>query len=251
MLITTRSQKVADKVGTTDPIALEGLKDEVFWNFFKLCVFEPGRSNNNDPKLDRIGRSIVPKLKGSPLAAKTLGRILRMNLQEEHWNTVLESELWTLKQEDTEILPALRLSYMYLPFHLKRCFSLCALYPKGYKFQKAALAEIWVAEGFVEPEGDIPVQDIGCQYFNDLLYRSLFQKVQGGYLIHDLLHDMAQKVSEFDCFIVKRRSDFQNIPPNVRHLSIVSSMDIWPFRFVGYMPFHKAPNPFLQQAFSR
>uniref|UniRef100_A0ACD5YVF8 Uncharacterized protein n=1 Tax=Avena sativa TaxID=4498 RepID=A0ACD5YVF8_AVESA len=226
MLVTTRCQKVAEKVGTRDPITLEGLKDEVFWNFFKLCVFESGSSSNNDPELERIGRSIVLKLKGSPLAAKTLGRILRMNLQAEHWNAILESELWKLKQEDTEILPALRLSYMYLPFHLKRCFSLCALYPKDYKFQKCCLAEIWVAQGFVEPQGGIPVQDIGCEYFNDLLHRSFFQKVQDEYVIHDLLHDVAQKVSEFDCFIVRRRSDFKIIPPNVRHLSILSSTDI-------------------------
>uniref|UniRef100_A0ACD5Y923 Uncharacterized protein n=1 Tax=Avena sativa TaxID=4498 RepID=A0ACD5Y923_AVESA len=226
ILVTTRSRQVADGVGTTDPIILDGLKDDIFWNFFKLCVFESGSSNNNDPELERIGRSIVPKLKGSPLAAKTLGRILRMNLQAAHWNAILESELWKLRQEDNEILPALRLSYMYLPFHLKRCFSLCALYPKDYKFQKGHLAEFWVAEGFVEPQGDIPVQDIGCEYFNDLLDRSFFQEVQSEYVIHDLLHDMAQKVSEFDCFIIKGRSDFKSIPLNVRHLSILSSADI-------------------------
>ncbi|CAM0901614.1 unnamed protein product [Alopecurus aequalis] len=226
MLVTTRCQKVADRVGTRDPITLEGLKNDVFWNFFKLCIFESGSSNNNYPELERIGRSIVPKLKGSPLAAKTLGRILRMNLQAKYWNAILESELWKLRQEENEILPALRLSYMYLPFHLKRCFSLCAVYPKDYKFQKVALAEIWVAEGFVEPQGDIPVQDIGCEYFNDLLYRSFFQEVRGGYVIHDLLHDMARKVSEFDCFILKRGSDFKSIPPNVRHLAILSSTDI-------------------------
>ncbi|KAM3214447.1 hypothetical protein ACQJBY_066755 [Aegilops geniculata] len=226
MLITTRSQQVADKVGTMDPITLEGLKDDSFWNFFKVCVFESGSSSNNDPELEHIGRRIVPKLKGSPLAAKTLGRILRMNLQVAHWNDVLESELWELSQEETEILPALRLSYMYLPFHLKRCFSFCAVYPKDDKFQKKRLAEIWVAEGFVEPQGDTPLQDIGCDYFNDLLNRSFFQEVQGEYLMHDLMHDMAQKVSEHECFIVKRKRDFPNIPHNVRHLSILSSVDI-------------------------
>uniref|UniRef100_A0ACD5WP08 Uncharacterized protein n=1 Tax=Avena sativa TaxID=4498 RepID=A0ACD5WP08_AVESA len=239
MLVTTRCQKVADKVGTRDPITLEGLKDDVFWNFFRLCVFDSGSSNNNDPELECIGRSIVHKLKGSPLAAKTLGRILRMNLKAEHWNTILESELWKLRQEETEILPALQLSYMYLPFHLKRCFSLCAVYPKDYKFQKGYLAEIWVAEGFVEPHGDIPVQDIACEYFNDLLYRSFFQEVQSGYVIHDLLHDMAQKVSEDDCFIVKRRSDFKSIPQNVCHLSILSSTDIDYSNLLGLCHFTK------------
>uniref|UniRef100_A0ACD5YD32 Uncharacterized protein n=1 Tax=Avena sativa TaxID=4498 RepID=A0ACD5YD32_AVESA len=225
MLVTTRDQKVAERVGTRDPITLDGLKDDVIWNFFKLCVFESESSKNNNPELERIGRKIVPKLKGSPLAAKTLGRILRMNLQAEHWNDVLESELWKLRQEETEILPALQLSFMYLPFHLKRCFSLCAIYPKDYKFQKGYLSEIWVAEGFVEPQGDIPVKHIGSEYFDELLYRSFFQEVQGEYVIHDLLHDMAQKVSEHDCFILKR-SDFKSIPRNIRHLSILSSADI-------------------------
>ncbi|CAM0901629.1 unnamed protein product [Alopecurus aequalis] len=239
MLITTRCQKVADRVGTRDSITLEGLKDDVFWNFFKLCVFEYGNSNNYDPMLERIGRSIVPKLKGSPLAAKTLGRILRMNFQAEYWNAILDSELWKLRQEETEILPALRLSYMYLPFHLKRCFSLCAIYPKDYKFKKVYLAEIWVAEGFVEPQGDIPVKDIACEYFNELLHRSFFQEVQGEYVIHDLLHDMAQKVSEFDCFIVNRRTDFKSIPPNVRHLSILSSTDIGYSNLLGLCRYKK------------
>ncbi|KAF7069308.1 hypothetical protein CFC21_074960 [Triticum aestivum] len=225
MLVTTRSPKVSDLVHTMEPIILEGLKDDVFWKFFKVCVFG-SESSNDFPDLELIGRTILPKLKGSPLAAKTLGRMLRDDLRTSHWNNILESELWELDQETTEIVPALRLSYMYLPFHLKRCFSFCAVYPKDKVFEKESLAEIWVAEGFVKHQGVIPVQDIGCQYFNDLLNRSFFQEVQGKYLIHDLLHDMAQKVSEDDCFIVKNNDDFKRIPQNVRHLSVLSSTNI-------------------------
>ncbi|XBH80397.1 hypothetical protein VPH35_106145 [Triticum aestivum] len=222
ILVTTRSPKVADGVGTMEPFILDGLKDDVFWNFFKLCVFG-SESSNSEPELELIGRSILPKLKGSPLAAKTLGRLLKMNLHVTHWNKILESELWELRQNETEILPALRLSYMYLPFHLKRCFSFCAVYPKDHKFEKDYLAEIWVAEGLVEPQGDIPIQDIGCQYFEDLVERSFFQKVRDTYGIHDLLYDMAQLVSEHDCFVIKNMSDFQKVPQDVRRLSILSS----------------------------
>ncbi|VAI40115.1 unnamed protein product [Triticum turgidum subsp. durum] len=221
MLVTTRSRKVADLVRTMEPIILEGLKDDEFWNFFKLCVFG-SESSNDFPELDLIGRKILPKLKGSPLAARTLGRMLRDDLRTSHWNNILDSELWELDQERTEIVPALRLSYIYLPFHLKRCFSFCAMYPKDKEFEKDNIAEIWAAEGFVKCQGVVPLQHIGCQYFNDLLNRSFFQEVQGKYLIHDLLHDMAQKVSEDDCFIVKRASDFKRIPQNVRHLSVLN-----------------------------
>uniref|UniRef100_A0ACD5V9I7 Uncharacterized protein n=2 Tax=Avena sativa TaxID=4498 RepID=A0ACD5V9I7_AVESA len=224
MLVTTRCPKVVEGVRTMKPVILEGLKDNDFWEFFRLCAFG-SESSNNDPELERIGRCILPKLKGSPLAAKTLGRILRMNLQESRWNRILESELWKLPQEATEILPALRLSYMYLPFRLKQCFSFCAVFPKDYKFRKEDLAEIWVAEGFVEPQGDHPIQDIGCQYFEDLVARSFFQKVTGGYVIHDLLHDMAQKVSEHACFILRNKNDFDKVPLNVRHIFIHPSSD--------------------------
>ncbi|KAF7083403.1 hypothetical protein CFC21_087201 [Triticum aestivum] len=224
MLVTTRCPKVTEGVRTMEPVILEGLKDDVFWNFFKSCIFG-SENSDNDPELEHIGRSILPKLKGSPLAAKTLGRMLSMDLQASHWNFILESELWELRQEQTDILPALRLSYMYLPFYLKQCFAFCAVYPKDYRFEKACLAEIWAAEGFVEPQGGVPIQNIGCQYFEDLVARSFFQKVNGGYVIHDLLHDMAQMVSEHHCFILRNKSDFDKIPQNVRHLYVLSGSE--------------------------
>ncbi|SPT20969.1 unnamed protein product [Triticum aestivum] len=224
MLVTTRCPNITKAVHTMEPVIVEGLKDDVFWNFFKLCAFG-STSSSNDPELECIGRRIVPKLKGSPLAARTLGRMLRMDHQALHWSSILESELWELKQKETEIVPALRLSYMYLPFYLKQCFAFCAVYPKDYKFEKAFLAEIWVAEGFVEPQGGVPIQDICYQYFEDLVARSFFQKVNGRYVIHDLLHDMAQKVSEHDCFILRNKSDFDKVPQNVRHLYILPSSE--------------------------
>ncbi|EMS59032.1 Disease resistance protein RGA2 [Triticum urartu] len=218
MLITTRCPKVTEAVRTVEPVILEGLKDDIFWNFFASCLFGSENSDNY-PELECIGRRILPKLKGSPLAAKTLGRMLSMDLQASHWNSILESEMWELSQEETDILPALRLSYMYLPFYLKQCFALCAVYPKDYIFGKECLAEIWVAEGFVETRAGVSVQDIGCQYFEDLVARSFFHKdVSGGYVIHDLMHDMVQKVSEHECFILRNKSDFDKVPQNVRHL---------------------------------
>ncbi|KAM3336728.1 hypothetical protein ACQJBY_030635 [Aegilops geniculata] len=222
MLVTTRSPTVAHRVCTMRPFTLHGLKDEAFWNFFKQCIFGSDQSSNNDPNLERIGMSILPKLKGSPLAAKSVGLMLRKDLRASHWNYVLGSELWELKQEKTDILPSLQLSYMYLPPHLKRCFAFCAVYPKNYRFKKHCLAEIWVAEGFVEPEGDITATDISCRYFEELVNESFFQEISGSYIIPHLLHDMAQLVSRNDCFIIREKADFGKVPPNVRHLSILS-----------------------------
>ena len=197
-----------------DPIKLDCLKEAVFWDFFKHFVFGLN-SSQIEPDLERIGRAILPKLMGSPLAAKTVGRLLQTSLDATHWENILNSELWDLPQGATDILPALRLSYIYLPPHLKRCFSFCAVYPKDHKFQKESLAEIWIAEGFVEPRVDIPIENIGLQYFDDLVNRSFFEKHRGAYVIHDLIHDMAQLVSKDECFTIKVESDFQKIPISI------------------------------------
>jgi hypothetical protein len=62
-------------------------------------------SLDKNPELENIGKRLLPKLKGSPLAAKTIGHLLRMNLKPKHWTNILNSELWELEKEKTDILP--------------------------------------------------------------------------------------------------------------------------------------------------
>ncbi|KAF6987407.1 hypothetical protein CFC21_005058 [Triticum aestivum] len=222
ILVTTRFHDVGELVGPTNNYELNGLEPKVFWDFFKSCAFG-STSSCNDQKLSelkRIGEDIIPKLKGSPLAAKTIGRLLRMELSTIHWKNIKESELWKLKQSDTDILPALRLSYLYLPQKLKRCFSICAMFPKDHKFGKDFLADIWIAQGYVEGPEEASI----C--FNALANRSFFQKPSPQspkYVIHDLMHDTAQLVSKDECFIIKHASDLDKVPSNVRHLSIFTN----------------------------
>ncbi|XP_044445640.1 putative disease resistance protein RGA1 [Triticum aestivum] len=223
ILVTTRSPEVAKLVGPMNNYELKGLKDSVFLEFFKFCAFGSKTLGNNRESLERIGEIIVPKLKGSPLAAKTIGRLLRMDLSTTHWGNIMESELWRLEQTETDILPALRLSYMYLPQKLKRCFSICAMFPKDYKFAKDFLADIWIALGYVESAQEASM----C--FDALANRSFFQKASPHsvkYVIHDLMHDTAQLVSKNECFIIKHASDLDKVPSNVRHLSIFTNGDV-------------------------
>uniref|UniRef100_A0A0D9XR33 Disease resistance protein winged helix domain-containing protein n=1 Tax=Leersia perrieri TaxID=77586 RepID=A0A0D9XR33_9ORYZ len=228
-----------------DCFPLEGLNEDVFWDFFIVQAF--GTENLcNYLDLEDIGRSIILKLKGSPLAAKTIGRLLQTNAD------YTLDELWKLEQERTDILPALRLSYMYLPPHLKRCFSFCAVYPKDYMFEKNTLVDIWLAEGFVEHTGSIPVVTVGQQYFEDLVSRSFFQKVSvtcDKYVIHDLMHDMAQLVSQDECFIIRDANDLRTIPPNVRHLSIFIKRNIRYHDLMGLCRYKKLRTLLCSKAF--
>ncbi|OAY68034.1 putative disease resistance protein RGA1 [Ananas comosus] len=135
ILTTTRSLKVADVMGTADSVFLEGLPDDSFWEFFKVCAFGYEKESVNQ-ELESIGKKIATKLKGSPLAAKTVGGLLSEKMEAKHWRTIMNSEMWKLRHGENDILPALQLSYQYLPPHLKRCFSICSFFPKDYESTK-------------------------------------------------------------------------------------------------------------------
>lgn len=117
--MTTRYDSVASVRRNDIPsYQLQTISDENCWN---LCVKHA--FNNVDPcahpRLEEIGRQIVQKCKGLPLAVKLVSSILRYHLTLEEWENVLKSDIWELPEEKNNILPALWLNYQYLPSHLK------------------------------------------------------------------------------------------------------------------------------------
>jgi len=64
-----------------------------------------------NPNLVDIGKEIVEKCRGLPLAVRTLGSSLYLNFDLERWEFVRDHEIWNLKQKKDDILPALKLSY--------------------------------------------------------------------------------------------------------------------------------------------
>ncbi|KAJ8504799.1 hypothetical protein OPV22_005687 [Ensete ventricosum] len=110
VMVTTRDLRIASIVGTMKAISLEGLEDDDYWELFKKCAFgflDP----EEHPELETIGRKIAGKLKGSPLAAKKIGSLLRTNVNKGFWRTTMESEVWELPQDDNGVLSVLRRSY--------------------------------------------------------------------------------------------------------------------------------------------
>src|SRR5262249_23470746 len=72
ILVTTRKEEVARMLGTTKLIQLEELSEQNCWLLFSQVAFF-GRGENELKVLEDIGRKIVKRCKGLPLAAKTLG----------------------------------------------------------------------------------------------------------------------------------------------------------------------------------
>ncbi|XP_072963323.1 putative disease resistance RPP13-like protein 1 isoform X2 [Typha angustifolia] len=230
VLLTTRMGKITKMMtGTMEPIFLRGLSEKNYWDFFKNCAFG-GEDPKNYNKLQDIGKKIVKKLKGSPLAAKTVGGILRNNLDDEHWEDILNSEIWELEQSQNDIMPALRLSYQHLSSHLKPCFRFCSIFHQDYEFDKEQIIYMWVALGLVRKpmKGNRRPEDIGHEYFDDLVKKSFFDcktsYAREHYVMHDLLHELAEFVSQGECFRIDESSGPKSIPTSIRHLSISNSV---------------------------
>ncbi|KAM4072706.1 hypothetical protein ACB094_11G159200 [Castanea mollissima] len=178
IIITTRSENVAT---TMHPISIHHLMqlfDEECWLLFAKHAFKNGESSENSD-IELIGRKIVCKCKGLPLAAKALGGMLQSKQDLREWNHILESDIWDLPGGESSILPALRLSYNYLLSHLKRCFAYCSIFPKDYEFLKEELVLLWMAEDLLlKPKGNGSMEEIGEQYFDELLSRSFFSTIK-------------------------------------------------------------------------
>ncbi|KAK7344658.1 hypothetical protein VNO77_14542 [Canavalia gladiata] len=221
IIVTTRSGYVASIMQTIPPYNLSELSNEDSWNLFSKHAFDYGNSSLHRSS-EKVGREIVRKCKGLPLAVKTLAGLLRSKSDRQEWYKVLNSEIWDLQDRESNILPALRLSYHYLPSHLKRCFAYCAIFPKDYEFEKEDLILLWMAEGFLQQtKRHRRIEEVGNEYFCELVSRSFFQPSRRGkscFLMHHLVNDLAQFVS--GTFSVRMEADNANeVEERTRHLS--------------------------------
>ncbi|KAG5226332.1 disease resistance RPP13 protein [Salix suchowensis] len=202
IVVTTRNEDVAKVTQTAIPsYHLKGICDEDCWQLFARHAFS-GSNSGAVSHLETSGREIARKCRGLPLAAKTLGGLLHSEGDVKVWEKISKSKMWGLSNEN--IPPALTLSYYYLPSHLKRCFAYCAIFPKGYVFEKNQVITSWMAQGFlVQSRGVEEMEEIGDRYFNDLVSRSLFQQslyAPSYFSMHDLTTDLAEYMSGEFCF---------------------------------------------------
>ncbi|KAL2458363.1 putative disease resistance RPP13-like protein 1 [Abeliophyllum distichum] len=143
------------------------------------------------------------------------------------WEGVLNSEIW-IAEEKSEIIPALKLSYQYLPPELKQCFAYCAIFSKDYEFDKSQVVYLWMAEGFLkQSQEESLMEELGNGYFDELLTRSFFQKSSANtsrFVMHDLINDLAMCVSGYKCLrlddMLKDNLRYK-ISEKVRHLSFI------------------------------
>ncbi|MED6182139.1 hypothetical protein PIB30_025856 [Stylosanthes scabra] len=193
ILLTTRSEKVASVVATAKlQYQLSLLSKEDCWSVFLKQAHLSADSIN--PTLEKVGKDIAKKCGGLPLAVQAMGGLLRGNSNVTDWNKILKSEIWEFPHDRIKVVPALTISYYYLPSCLKKCFVYCSLYPKDYVLSKSELILLWMAENFLQPVARKTLEEVGEEYFEELIARSLLQPhstCENKFVMHDLMHDLA------------------------------------------------------------
>nr|XP_012466329.1 unnamed protein product [Gossypium raimondii] len=227
VIVTTRLEKVALMMATTPFYRLGCLSDDDSWSLFKQRAFGMGMNGSN-ANLETIGRQIVQRCGGVPLAIKAIGSILRFRSQESEWLRVKDSEIWDLEDEGSRILAVLRLSYEHLPPYMRQCFSFCSIFPKDFVMKKNELIGLWMANGFIPSRGALDLHDMGCEIFSELTWRSFFQEIKEDVdgtvtcKMHDLIHDLATSIMGQECCVIEGNEGSQ-IPKTARHLFVYNS----------------------------
>ncbi|XP_039128673.1 disease resistance protein RGA2-like [Dioscorea cayenensis subsp. rotundata] len=219
ILVTTRNDNCSRIMGAKKSCLLQGLSEESSWALFERTVFTTSLSRQ--PKFLEIGKKIVNKCKGLPLAIQVMGSLLQSNIEESQWQAVLDNEIWDIPRATDKIRPELWLSYVNLPSEVKKCFAFCALFPKDSVIEVDMLVQFWIAHGFIPSQTGKDIDVEGHEIFSELIWRSLLQNVTdmsaGICKMHDLIHDLAQFVTGDECSTLPGSNEFKKISKRTRH----------------------------------
>ncbi|CAL4982652.1 unnamed protein product [Urochloa decumbens] len=180
----------------------------------------------DDGEYERIGRKIANKLHRSPIAAVTVGRQLQRNRRKSFWEATANNDVLN------ETMGALWWSYQQLAVDIRPCFAYCSTFPRGYKLKRDQLVRIWIAQGFVKTGSDAAeeLEDVGERYFDELLtfsflqvQRTIFGTETKAFTIHDLLHELAERVAGCDFHRIGLDWSPKDIPQGVRHVFIATN----------------------------
>ncbi|OQU83092.1 hypothetical protein SORBI_3005G076200 [Sorghum bicolor] len=228
VLLTTRDQKVAEAVGSMCILNLEFLTESDSWIFFLKSSDQT--QEDMDSEFVKVGKKIVNKCGGVPLAIRTLGGVLRDKREINTLKAIESSNLWNHQDIKDRVFASLQLSYFHLADHLKRCFTIFSIYPKGYGINKDHLIAQWIAHGFIHPMNACQLEDIGSDYFGSLVKVGFLQESpfksqhtkQIAYRMHDLIHDLSRQILQHEMVTSLPRNMSGNSTYTCRYLSLNS-----------------------------
>ncbi|KAJ1277001.1 hypothetical protein BS78_05G260700 [Paspalum vaginatum] len=219
ILVTAQTKDAATALGAQEQFPIADLGKDHYLSLFMHHAIPSAFDDGEE--YERIGRRIVEKLHRSPIAAVTVAKRLQRNRSIDFWETTASLDVLN------ETMGALWWSYQQLGADIRRCFEYCSVFPRGHMLKRDMLVHSWIAQGFIRTSDatEDDMEALGKLYFDELLAFSFLQiqrTVIGTeqFRIHDLLHELAERVAGSDFFRIDANVSPKDIPAEVRHLFI-------------------------------
>ncbi|XP_010426118.1 PREDICTED: putative disease resistance RPP13-like protein 3 [Camelina sativa] len=197
VIITTRIRAIAEGVdGTVYAHKLRFLTIKESWKLFEQKAFR--NIEKVDEDLQRSGKEMVQKCGGLPLAIVVLSGILSRKRTNE-WHEVCAGLWRRLNDNCIHISTVFDLSFKEMRHELKLCFLYLSIFPEDYEINVEKLIRLLVAEGFIQEDEEMMMEDVARYYIDELIDRSLLEaeRIERGKVmtckIHDLLRDVVIK----------------------------------------------------------
>lgn len=178
LLLTTRNKAIA-KYGEYVH-EMKALDSNESWELLLNKAFISVTNGESVEKLENIGRQILEKCHGLPLAISGVGGLLVETQTKSGWEQVLNQINSHLLRAESNVSIILELSYQNLSPQLKLCFLCLTFFKEDSTIPAKRLVDIWVGQGLIRHEGNRTVDEIARGYLNGLINRSF----------HDLLREV-------------------------------------------------------------
>ncbi|CAN4104845.1 unnamed protein product [Withania somnifera] len=231
IIITSRNEDVVKRMGATESRIHRPklLNDEESWLLFCKFAFLSTKGKWNT-QLEEVGREIVRKCHGLPLAIKTTGGMLSSKHSLGEWTRICENfreKLVSDSESNISVLASLQLSYDELPSHLKQCILCFSIYPDDHEIEAEQLVRWWVGEGLVRSNDSETATDVAFNHLSELVSRCLVEAAQRRNFdgrvysckMHDMVRDMTILVAEEETFCNFNRG-MHIATVNSRHLGV-------------------------------
>lgn len=235
ILVTTRSKEVLQRMHAAYTHYVKRMGEDDGLMLLMKDSFPP-----SGIIFKELGRAIVKKCDGLPLAIKVVAGVLSTRRTAAEWKSIRDSK-WSVQGLPKELGDALYLSYSNLPPQLKQCFRWCALLPPNFVIRRDAVAYWWATEGFVREEHVNSIYETAEGYYLELIRRNLLQPKpefidKGESTMHDLLRSLGQHLTKDHSLFMNVKNDhslFMNVEnsgalPNLRRLGISNAVEELP-----------------------
>ncbi|CAO2144257.1 unnamed protein product [Urochloa humidicola] len=184
--------------------------------------------------LAEVSENILKKCGGVPLAVITIASLLaskrRKENSEKFWYQVYQS-MGSGLEETTDVKNMRRIlsiSYYDLPPHLKTCLLYLTLCSEDYGLMRKEVIYKWVGEGLVQKQHRKTLYEVGQEYYEDLISRSIIQPMLYDHdikvwscCVHDMMLDLISSLSEEENFLrALGGSRLLSEPSKIRRLSL-------------------------------